>query len=258
MIKLAIRILPYAILGFSAIILLSCIVTISGPVETEPTVISMKDIQEGDVPKAEWWSVEDGYVAVPGAAYEYSETSEGDEVGSRQYFLPLVSKETALDWANDVKNGRPIKYDDCRLFALLSEDEFKKSLPDLDIESSAKLYVQFDISGLRSKASGLPEKFKEMIKETSPDFAYEDRWIIKLDEPLQKSEATVMMFFAIAFIGGSCAWIVRRRIKAKSESNAAVGRGYQSGIEQGVRSAVGNAIQNAFESHRAQPGDSKA
>ena len=216
--KIALRVLPAGLTVLGSLFVLVGGVTLVGPTETEATNVSILKLEESSTPPAEWLRITDGVLFLPEALRSYVEDSKGNEHGTKGYWVPLVSRNTASQWSADLAAQRKPSYRKCRVIVFLPEETMESKFPGVREGQPKNLAPAFVAMGTWSPGNEISQIARDKFAKDTVDFKT-DRVILLNEgaEPIQKGDAAGMLVLGtLLALGGGVWWARRRGTKKRS------------------------------------------
>lgn len=225
MIRLAVKLLPYAMLVLGVILFFTGLSALFGWGETDFTSANVADLARTGSSERRFLKLTDGVLFWPKLAQYYEEKKgSSDDAGRKTlgYFVPLLTPADAERWAEAI--SRDAKRPDLShvLFVRFTPEEFQKLFPDEAREDFKKATTAFAAQGKLADSFAWPDKFKNYLQSSlgmSPDAALLLEYGKK---PLAAGDAPGMLVASVLLALGGGFWVRRRRKAARGVSAAPV------------------------------------
>ena len=183
----------------------------SGPTESQPTKVSIADLEADKKIDAKWLEVTGGYLYWDESVQYYEEEEGGGNRKILGYYTPLVSKTVADTWEAAAVSEAPLSYKRCRMLV------YSKV-------KSGDGIAAFTAKGLCSPCIGLTSTVKKSVREGVINIAWGKMRLLRQGEaPMQRGTAfAIAGGGVVAFLLGA-GLIFRQRKQAAGPAASSVG-----------------------------------
>jgi len=230
--RLAIGLLPYALVVAGAIMCLIGARVIFSNVETSPTEVPIQSLEKGELPEAKWLKITDGRLYWPEGVRQGVRTKKGEELEALAHYVPLVSEGTVRLWLASHKGQRPVSYDHCRVIVRLSGEFVKERFPEMadgKVEHPSDAASLFEVSGTRQSATELPKVVKSALAEGVVNVDFAKLCVVDHgSQPMQRTDALPLICLGVFCLATGSLWTRARfrggAVKAFGRRNPPSGR----------------------------------
>ena len=251
LINLTLRILPAALTCFGALLVIAGGISLVGSTETQATTVSITDLEEGDQPSAEWLRITDGVLFLPHSLMSFRMDSEGKERGTKGYWIPLVSHQTASEWTASLTSSAKPSFEKCRVIVFFWETELLRRFPVLSRGQSPEAALAFEADGTWKDGTSMQRIVRDKFSRQVANFEPARVAVLSQGErPLQKSESAAGLVMGLVFSAGGAFWWRKRRMKTQEPTGgllAAATGGVQQGTDEAIRKTVASGVGSALQ-----------
>lgn len=236
MIRLAFRLLPWALCAIAVLFGLIGLSGLLGSTEEEPTAVAAKSLTSGEVPKAQYLKITGGVLYWPAAITHYVER-DGVQAADRtikSYLVPLLDPADAERWSA-LPDGAKRPEMPSLVYASFTPAQANELFPDVTRGEPKSETQPFELVGTVKGQTFWPSTFSSYVESS---LAIAPSKVLLMEHgglPLQKSSSAAL--FGVGVLAGAIGglWIKKRR--AAKHTGGGVREGVASGLDAAFASA---------------------
>lgn len=238
MIRLAIRLLPWALCAVAVLFGLIGLSGLLGSTEESPTAVAAKSLTSGDAPKAQYLKITGGVLYWPAAITHYVER-DGVQAADRTikaYLVPLLDPSDAERWSSLPEGAKRPEIPNL-VYASFTPTQANELFPDVTRGEPKSETQAFEPVGTVKGQTFWPSTFSSYVESS---LAIAPSRVLLLEHggvPLQKSSSAALLGVGVlaGAIGGF--WLKKRRAAKRLSTGGGVRDGVASGLDAAFASA---------------------
>jgi len=219
MIRLAWRLLPYAMVLGGGFLILGTLPAIFGQQEKEPTIVQIDQLAD-NTPTQRWLTIEGGGAFLPDVVIDQKINTETDVTTDKAYYVPWLSEAGAIERGFEIITPDATRSKHRHLVLVkYRPNDFKAAFPSSEDLSPENLHMIQPITGTKSASVLFSSRLKDYIQS---DLGLDIDQVLVLKagaEPLQRGGAIQVAVFMLAVIAIGIFWIFKRWTRPRQPQN---------------------------------------